>query len=235
MRLANITVPVRHVTNATPRTRLINLDLAENSFSFTAGQAVMVGLQDSPLRKPYSIASAPWELEKTGVLQLLAQVDDTGSLDPHLELAAPGTLIDLEGPFGSFGLPPEFDTVPLLFVAGGTGIAPLRSILMERLSRPRVPAIAVVYSARSPEEFAYRPELDAMARAGRITLSLTVSRQDGLWDGRRGRIDELLLKDALPSVDACCLICGPPQLVSDATGLLAKLGVKPERVLTEKY
>jgi ferredoxin-NADP reductase len=232
---ASITVPVRHVTNATTRSRLIHLDFSTTGFSFTAGQAVMVGLQDSPLRKPYSIASAPWELEKTGVLQLLAQVDDTGSLDPHLELAAPGTLIDLEGPFGTFGLPPEFDTVPLLLVAGGTGIAPLRSILMERLSRPRVPAIAVVYSARSPEEFAYRPELDAMAKAGRITLSLTVSRLDGLWDGRRGRIDESLLKNALPSIDACGLVCGPPQLVSDAKGLLAKLGVKPERILTEKY
>jgi ferredoxin-NADP reductase len=232
---AAITVPVRHVTHATTRSRLIHLDFSTTVFSFTAGQAVMVGLQGSPLRKPYSIASAPWELEKTGVLQLLAQVDDTGSLDPHLELAAPGTLIDLEGPFGTFGLPPEFDTMPLLFVAGGTGIAPLRSILMARLSRPRVPAIAVVYSARSPEEFAYRPELDAMAKAGRITLSLTVSRQDGLWDGRRGRIDESLLRDALPSSDACGLVCGPPQLVSDARGLLAKLGVKPERIFTERY
>ena len=230
-----ITVTVRHVTNATPRTRLIHLDLSNSSFTFTAGQAVMVGLHGSPLRKPYSIASAPWELAKSGVLQLLTQVDDTGALDPHLELAAPGTRIDLEGPFGTFGLPPEFDDVPLLFVAGGTGIAPLRSMLMERLWRPRVPAIAVVYSARSPEEFAYRAELDAMAQAGRITLSLTVSRQDGVWDGRRGRIDDSLLKNALPSIDACCLICGPPQLVSDATGLLSSLGVKPGSILTERY
>ena len=74
-----------------------------------------------------------------------------------------------------------------------------------------------------------------MAMAARITLSLTVSRQDGAWDGRRGRIDESLLKDALPSIDACCLTCGPPQLVRDATGLLSKLGVKQERILTERY
>lgn len=195
----------------------------------------MIGLHGSPLRKPYSIASAPWEFTKTGVLQLLAQVDDTGAPDPHLELASPGTLIDLDGPFGSFGLLPEFDTVPLLFVAGGTGIAPLRSMLMERLWRPRVPAISLVYSARSPEEFAYLPELDAMGKAGRIKLFLTVSRQDGVWGGRRGRIDASLLKGALPSIEACCLVCGPPQLVSDATGLLAKLGVKPERTLTERY
>ena len=195
----------------------------------------MVGLHDSPLRKPYSIASAPWEFIKTGVLHLLAQVDETGALDPHLELAAPGTLIDLEGPFGTFGLPTALADRSLLFVAGGTGIAPLRSILMERLLRPQVPATAVVYSARSPEQFAYRAELDAMAQAGRINLILTVSRLGEGWDGRLGRIDESLLRAAIPSLDACCLICGPPQLVSDTVALLLRIGVSSERVLTEKY
>lgn len=195
----------------------------------------MVGLHDSPLRKPYSIASAPWELQKTGVLQLLAQVDDTGSPDPHLELATPGTLIDVDGPFGTFGLPPEFDDVPLLLVAGGTGIAPLRSVLMDRLARAHVPAIATVYSARSPEEFAYRSELDAMAAAGRIRLWLTVSRSDGAWEGRRGRIDQALLKEALPSAEACALVCGPPTLVSGVSDLVMELGVKRERILVEKY
>ncbi|MEP6782442.1 MAG: FAD-dependent oxidoreductase, partial [Acidobacteriota bacterium] len=195
----------------------------------------MVGIHQSPLRKPYSIASAPWEAEKTGVLQLLAQVDDTGAPDPHLELAAPGTLIDVDGPFGTFGLPAEFDEVPLLFVAGGTGIAPLRSMLMQRLSRPRVPLIAVVYSARLPEEFGYRSELDAMQLAGRIRLFLTVSRTEGVWEGRRGRIDGTLLKTALPSNDACCLICGPPQLVSDARAQLLGLGVTDLRILVERY
>lgn len=195
----------------------------------------MVGLHDSPLRKPYSIASAPWEFSKTGVLHLLAQVDESGALDPHLELAAPGTLIDLEGPFGTFGLPPALADRPLLFVAGGTGVAPLRSIIMERLSQPNVPAISLVYSARSPEQFAYRSELDAMALAGRINLMLTVSRAGDAWDGRLGRIDEELLRAAMPSPDACCLICGPPQLVSDTTQLLRGIGVSADRILTEKY
>jgi NAD(P)H-flavin reductase len=229
------TVAVRHVANATPRTRIIGLDLGGTPFSFSAGQAVMVGLHGSPLRKPYSIASAPWEFGKTGVLHLLAQVDETGALDPHLELAAPGTLIDLEGPFGTFGLPAGFAARSLLFVAGGTGIAPLRSILMERLSQPLVPAMSVVYSARSPEQFAYRTELDAMAKAGRINLTLTVSRLGEGWDGRMGRIDESLLRSALPSPDACCLICGPPQLVADATALLLQIGIGGDQILTEKY
>ena len=119
-----ITVPVRQITHATPRTRLLNLDLRAVQFPFAAGQAVMIGLSGSPLRKPYSIASAPWEVTKSGIMQVLVQVEDSGGLDPHLELASPGTPLDLEGPFGSFGLPERIDT-PLLFIAGGTGIQTL--------------------------------------------------------------------------------------------------------------
>lgn len=233
--MAVITVSVREVLKATPRSRLINLDFAETPFSFRAGQAVMVGLHDSPLRKPYSIASAPWELARSGTLQLLAQVDDTGSLDPHLELAAPGTLLDLDGPFGAFELPDVGDR-PLLFVAGGTGIAPLRSMLMDRVSRPPVPRMALIYSARSADEFAFRAELENLADAGRLTAFFTVTRDDQTdWRGRRGRVDVALLREALPSVDSLCLVCGPPQLVHDTTTRLQTLGVNIDAIRLEKH
>jgi ferredoxin-NADP reductase len=208
--------------------------MCDTDFSFTAGQAVMLGLHGSPLRKPYSIATSPWELNKTGTLQVLAQIED-GGLDPHLELAATGTRLDLEGPFGSFGLPAD-ETTPLLFVAGGTGIAPLRSMLVERLARPTRVPIALIYSARSAEEFGFRTELDALATAGRITAHFTVTRdEDRAWSGRRGRIDEAMLNDALPSPQTLCLICGPAPLVSDTVTFLRKLGVRGERILIENY
>lgn len=233
--MAAITVPVRLVQKATPRSRLINLDLAETPFPFRAGQAVMVGLHDSPLRKPYSIASAPWELARSGTLQLLAQVDDTGSLDPHLELATPGTLLDLDGPFGAFELP-EGAATPLLFVAGGTGIAPLRSMLIERLARAQAPPISLIYSARSADEFAFRAELGALEAAGRIKTFFTVTRaEDGDWGGRRGRIGEALLREALPSSESTCLVCGPPQLVQGTVALLRTLGVPESKILLERY
>jgi len=229
-----ISVPVRHVDKSTPRTRIINLDLGNAAFAFAAGQAVNLGLHGASLRKPYSIASAPWELARTATLQVLAQVEDSSSLDPHLELAQPGTLLDLEGPFGSFALP-ESD-VPLLFVAGGTGIAPLRSMLIERMARPINRPVALIYSARSPEEFAFRSELDALVTAGRLTAHFTVTRDDAApWSGRRGRIDEALVQQVLPSLESLCLVCGPPTLVSDTRALLARLGVPADRILSEGY
>ena len=173
-----ITVPVRRISRATPRIRILDLDVRAVPFSFTAGQAVMLGLSRSPLRKPYSIASAPWEVNKSGIMQVLVQVEDSGGLDPHLELATPGTPIDVEGPFGSFGLPLHVDG-PLIFIAGGTGIAPLRSMLMEHLGKPTHHAVALIYSARSVEEFAFRPEFAALEAAGRLTTYLTVTREEG--------------------------------------------------------
>jgi CDP-4-dehydro-6-deoxyglucose reductase len=230
-----ITVPVRQIARATPRIRLLHLDLRATELTFTAGQALMIGLSGSPLRKPYSIASAPWEVAKSGIMQVLVQVEDSGGLDPHLELASPGTLLDLEGPFGSFGIPGRVEH-PMLFVAGGTGIAPLRSMLLEHLARPTQYPVNLIYSARSADEFAFRPELAALESAGRIATYFTVTRDEKPdWLGRRGRISEALLTEALPSADSTCLVCGPPQLVSDAAGLLVNLGVSAERILTEKY
>ena len=229
-----ITVPVRQITQSTPRTRILNLDVRAAEFSFAAGQAVMLGLSGSPLRKPYSIASAPWEVRKSGTMQLLVQIDG-GGLDPHLELAAPGTPLDLEGPFGSFGLPEPVDR-PMLFIAGGTGIAPLRSMLIEHLSRPTTHPVSLIYSARSIDEFAFRPELIALESARRLTAYFTITREERPeWSGRRGRISGELLKEALPSTDSICLICGPPQLVTDARLLLSQLGVSDDQILVEKY
>ena len=193
----------------------------------------MIGLHQSALRKPYSIASAPWEVERTGAMQVLVQIEDSGGLDPHLELAAPGTRLDVEGPFGSF-VPPQH-TNALMFIAGGTGIAPLRSIMMQRLLSASVPPIVLVYSARSVDEFAFRAELEALEAAHRIATYLTVTRERGAWSGRRGRIDDELLKTALPSTEAECFVCGPPQLVVDTVQLLLSLGVGESRIHVEKY
>ena len=230
------TLRVLSIRLATPRTRFISLDLNGEQLVFQAGQAVMVGLHGSQLRKPYSIASAPSEAKRSGRLDLLLQLEDSGGPDPHLELAEKGTLLDLEGPFGSFGLPDLTPVEGLLFVAGGTGIAPLRSMLIERLTAEQPPAMAVVYSARSADELVYASEIEGLARTGRIRAFLTVTRDASTtWSGRRGRIDRELLEQALPSRDALCLLCGPPELLDAARQWLVALGVRGECILTEAF
>jgi ferredoxin-NADP reductase len=230
------TLQTREVVRATPRTRIIHLDLDEQPFEFRAGQAVLVGLHGSSLRKPYSIACSPGQASRDGALELLVQIDDADVANPHLERLAQGTEVDVDGPLGTFGLPPEIDEDDLLFVGGGTGIAPLRSMLWDTLEHRPVQHIALIYSARSVDEIAYEQELRKLADSGRVDVRLTITR-DGResWLGPRGRIDTALIQSTIRKPETRCIICGPPGMISDVTRLLLAAGVDRSRILTETF
>ena len=89
-----------------------------------------------------------------------------------------------------------------------------------------------MYSARSPEEFAYADELERMAKAGTIELRMTVTRDaaPGDWTGRRGRITRADLQPLVHDGDTLCFVCGPPSLVDEMPQVLESLGVPRERV-----
>lgn len=234
--MLTLVLPARDVRKTTPRTRLLTVDLGSHAFPFTAGQAVFAGLADSPVRRPYSIASAPSEADQSRALDLLVQIDDHAAPDPHLERATPGTLLSVEGPFGNFGLPLPVAEPRVLFVAGGTGIAPLRSMLQELLVQQSSVKPALLYSARSPDEFAFRDELTALAADGRLDLELTVTREGAsAWNGARGRIDAARIRSMLRTPQTRCLVCGPPALVSDAVVLLKDAGIAEERIGWEAF
>ena len=223
------------MVRATPRTRLLTLDL-EESFPFTAGQAVYAGLANGNVRRPYSIASSPSASRASATLQLLVQIDDHSAPDPHLERVDIGTEVRIEGPFGSFGLPLPVDERLVLFVAGGTGIAPLRSMLGELLDQQPDIAATLLYSARTSQEFAFLDEFTALANAGRLTMHLTVTRDaDSLWNGGRGRFDASNVRAVLKTTTARCLVCGPPSLVTSTIAYLKDAGVAEERIGWEAF
>lgn len=234
-----LTLPVRAVIAATPRTRILRLDLKGAPFVFRAGQAALIGLHGQPQRRPYSIASSPEDAVRHTRLEFLLKVDDTGYAGPHLPQLDPGARIDLEGPFGAFTLPEPNDSGGYLFVAGGTGISPLRAMIRHLITSGEHRPITVLYSARAGE-FAYKPELQYLARRKLIALTLTVTGDmredmDDAWRGERGRISAARLAQALPAPDPLCFICGPPALVEDVPPLLLQLGVKSSRIRTEEW
>jgi NAD(P)H-flavin reductase len=229
-----VTLPLVSVAAATPRTRVLRLGLEGVAFPYRAGQAVLAGRHGQVVRKPYSIACAPHQAAAHGAIELLVQVDADGG-EPHLEALAPGVLVDVEGPFGSFALPPADSGEPLVFVAGGTGISPLRAMLWEELASAAPRPVTVIYSARARAEFAYARELEGLAAAGRIGLHLTVTRHAGDdWHGYRGRVDAGLLLRLRPGAEARWLLCGPPAFVSDLALELDALGVPREHVIVER-
>jgi glycine betaine catabolism B len=230
-----LTLPVRSVVATTPLTRLIRLDLGTRPFVFQAGQAALIGMHGQTERRPYSIASSPEDAVRHRRIEFLVKVDAMGTIGPHLAAVAPGSRVDFEGPSGAFTLGPS--TAPAyLFVAGGTGISPLRAMLRHLIATDGSATLSVLYSARVPEELAFRDELERLARRGLIRLHLAVTSQAvATWDGIRGRISIEALERALPSNDAVCYLCGPPAMVEDVPPLLRRLGVPSSHVRTEEW
>ena len=205
------TAVLADVAEATPRTRRLRLAVTGGPFTFRAGQAVFAGLSGADTRAPYSIASPP-ALAAAGTIELLVTAD------------------------GAFGVPDDAAAAPLLLVAGGTGIAPLRSVIFDRLGTPGHPPATLVYSVRTPDEFAFADEFQALEASGRLRLHLTVTRDDSPsgQPARSGRVDAALLRTALPAPDAVCLVCGPSGFVQAITATLAELGVPPGRIVVER-
>ncbi len=231
-----LTLPVVDSTIETPRTRGLRLALGGRPFDFCAGQAVRVGRHGQRLRKPYSIACAPEQARAGDAIELLVQVGADGSAGSHLDSMAPGTLIDIEGPVGDFCFPPNPFGRRLLFVAGGTGIAPLRAMLQHALLVFPDRTCALFYSARRAEEFAYGDQMRALARRGTIVLRETVTRDAGAtWTGERGRMTRAQIAELVEAGETSCFVCGPPPMVQDVTGWLREIGVPEERVLAEGW
>jgi ferredoxin-NADP reductase len=226
----------RAVIPATPRTRIIHLDLDGEPFSFVAGQAVLVGLHGSALYKPYSIACSPGQAARAHALEFLVQIDDADPDNPHLERLTPGTPVDVEGPLGRFGIPPDAREDDVLLVAGGTGIAPLRSMLWDAIEHRPSQRMALIYSARSVDEIAYEAELRELAATGRLDLRLTITREGPeSWLGPRGRIDRALVQSVIHTTDTRCVLCGPPSMLADVTALLVAAGIAPDWIVTETF
>jgi ferredoxin-NADP reductase len=227
-----MTRPIRDVAAATPRAQTVRIDLQGTLFPYVAGQAVMVAAHGQPRRRPYSIAAAPEESARDTSLELLVGVDAVGRPGPHLSLE-PGALVDVEGPFGQFTFPFNPDERRFLFIAGGTGISPLRAMLHHALTVPH-DEIGLLYSARTPSDFAYERELRSLADQGRIELQLRVTREADEWRGTRGRIGRSDLRPLVHGQATLCFVCGPPALVQEIPQLLEELGVPRRRIKTEE-
>ena len=230
-----LTLPIREVLPATPRSRVLRIDLKGESFPYLAGQAVLVATHGREKRKPYSLAAAPADAQRDGYLELLVGMNDEGTPGAHLTPDA-GSLVDVEGPLGQFTFPTQPDTEHFLFIAGGTGVAPLRAMLGQALHVPHR-RISVLYSARTQNDFAYEREMRDLAREGLIELKQAVTREDvsGNWNGARGRIGTGELALLVHDPDTLCFICGPPTLVHDMPKLLVQLGVRSNRIRIEEW
>ena len=121
----------------------------------------------------------------------------------------------------------------LVFVAMGTGVAPLRSALRHVLGRKRdFGQLVVLYGARTPDHFCYKDETERWEDSG-VELRQVVSRPDGHdWSGPTGYVQSLL-DHVLPSLfSPVALICGSLEMIEQTRDRLHQMGFAPEDILT---
>src|SRR5262245_29198950 len=121
----------------------------------------------------------------------------------------------------------------LVFVAMGTGVAPLRSALRHVLNRKTdFGQLVVLYGARTPDDFCYRDETETWEDRG-VELRQVISRPDGHdWSGPTGYVQSLL-DHVLPDLNSpVALVCGSREMITQTRERLQKMGFAPESILT---
>lgn len=217
--------------------------LLENTIGdYMAGQHLDVRLvaEDGyEARRSYSIASAPGSTE----LELLIERLPDGEVSPFItDELQPGDTLEIRGPIGGHFTWAPANRHRIALIAGGSGVAPLMSMIRHRSAAPDPAAPALLlYSARNWLHMAFADELERLAaRDTSFSFVATTTRQPARRAGDFARrLDSEMLAMVLepfgPPGELACFVCGATEFVETAATALVHLGVPAESVKTERY
>ena len=232
------TLRIVRIERQTSRVKSVFLSGTE-SFPFLPGQHVTVRLTSESghvAQRSYSIASAP---ESSDTIELAVERLDNGEVSPYFhDVAAVGDEIEVRGPVGGHFVWSVEQGGPLLLVAGGSGIAPLMSMIRHwAASRPTIPA-GVLYSARTWEEVLFREELLAL-RAGGLDVTITLTRESAPPGNALGRrVDAEMISAVLSRMAVFptqVFVCGGTAFVEAASRCMIQCGVPAAVIRTERF
>ena len=175
------------------------------------------------------IGEAPISIAGSDGIGIEHTIRAVGAVTKALCALEPGAELGIRGPYGRPWPMDALAGAPVMVVAGGIGLAPLREALRVMLADPaRFPDVRLIYGARTPEDLLYAREmLGWMERPG-FRLWTTVDRAGPSWRGNVGVVTRLLRKDTVPA-GASAIMCGPEVMMRFTIEALGKLGVPDER------
>ena len=176
--------------------------------------------------RSYSIASAPEDAR----LEITVERIDDGEVSPYLtDELRPGDALELRGPVGGYFVWEAALGGPVLLVAGGSGVVPLRAILRHHRAIDSDVPVRLLYSARMQADLIYRAELES------FDTVITLTREQ--WSGRTGRVDQQLLGEVgwPPGERPLAYVCGPTGFVEAVANALVELGHEQGRIKTERF
>ena len=211
------------------RTLRLALENADEAFDFTPGQFMEVSVPRAG-EATFCIASCPGDTD-----YIECSIKRVGRVTEAIHMLDPDSLVGIRGPYGN-GFPMErLRGQDLLFVGGGIGLAPLRSLIRETLRlRDDFGDLTILYGARTEADMVYKEEIDAWQKRDDLRTILTVDPggETESWQHRVGYVPNVL-REIAPRPDSGMVVtCGPPIMIRLTLAALDELGFDPERVLT---
>lgn len=206
----------------------------EKPVRYTAGQFVELTLNhENPdergIKRKFTLSSSPTE----PLLSITTKFTEQGgsSFKTALRALTPGTEVSISDPMGDFVLPKLIQT-PLIFIAGGIGITPFRSIFSWLADTAEPRPIHFFYAVRNEEEIVFQPILD---RAG-VQTTIVVSQPTAAWGGVSGQLTaELILGLEKPTDDTLFYIAGPGQMVESLSKDLQSSGIQQSQLVSDSF
>lgn len=209
-------------------------------FDFRAGQYVELTLRDPAETdwegntREMSLASAPSDRD----LVIATRIRDT-AFKRSLNALDPGSKVQIDGPMGGFTLTRNVWR-PVVMIAGGIGITPFLSMLIDVTRRGLPQEIHLFYADGWPEHTAYLHQLERMQAGHRhvhfIPTMTEVERSHEEWRGETGRVDREMLERHLPSLpEAVYYIAGSSGMVTDTENLLRRAGAEDRDIHSEQF
>lgn len=225
-------VKLKAIIEETCETKSFLFDI--DPFAFAPGQFVNVTAnvnEKARVRRAYSVASSPLDAD----FQLTVKRMEGGQLSTLLcDTAAVGDQFDIRGPYGLFTL--EADVPEAVFIAGGSGIVPFRSMWRYIVQKSLDVKVTLLYASKSLGYVIYRDEL-ALLPPPRFNVVHAFTRNDDPeWAGYCRRIDCDMLQEVIRTFeDKYFYVCGPPAMCVCVLSYLRALGVERHRIKIEKY
>ena len=207
--------------------RVVGLD-GNKLFEHMPGQCAMLSIPGVG-EAMFSIPSSPTNKEF-----MEFSIKKCGCLTSWLHMMEPGQQITVRGPYGNaFPVETALKGKDLLFIAGGIGLAPLRSVInYVRDKRDQYGDIQVIYGSRSKADLVDYQEIinEWMADPG-VEVNLTIDREEEGWDGHVGFVPNFV-KELSPDLNKTVLLCGPPIMIKFTLAGLKELGFTETQVYT---
>jgi CDP-4-dehydro-6-deoxyglucose reductase, E3 len=226
------TAVVKELRWFTPEVANLQLELPDlSSFNFLPGQYMNVHLGDGTHRS-FSMASLP---NASRVDFHVRRIPGGRFTDSHLGNLASGQVLDVELPLGAFRYHSE-DYRPIVMVATGTGLAPIKSILESLMDDADCPPVWLYWGMRGEAGLYLDQEIRRWApRLYEFQYVPVLSRASGQWHGRRGHVQQAVLGDIGDLSEHSIYLCGSPAMISDAKQAFLAHGADLQHIYTDGF